>query len=485
MDIKQQKKTVILLTIDALRADHLKSYGYHRNTAPNIERFAEKGSIFLNTITNGPESPTAFSSLFTSILPLLDGGFSPLPPQKIALPQLLKENAIHTYAIHSNPNLGKFFNFNRGFDVFMDGERYKNQSVNSLKQQLSIYVKKLLDYNNLSNKLMYRLKGFNRLKTWLRTKIPFLTEILLPFTPIAYNAPYVANKLISFLKTYQKPLFIWAHFMDVHSPYNPPRRNVLNFRKKDFDISERKFLVEKVYPRIKEIEITPKMIDDLKILYDAEINFVDEYLAIFLEAVKNQIQNNCLIIIAADHGESFYEHGLFGHQGSIYDEVLKIPLIIVELGKKSIKKKIKYSVQLIDITPTILDYFGIKIPENFQGKSLLPMIRGESIKRSNYIISECYQKNGLMKRNRKEGFILLTIRNKGWKYIFDEENDKEFLFNLNLDPQEKNNLINENTKKLSEFRVIKQHHIKKITESYEEKLKITKSIDKLKLDGLK
>jgi len=485
MNKEQQKKAVILLTIDALRADHLKSYGYHRNTAPNIEKFAEKGSIFLNTITNGPESPTAFSSLFTSILPLLDGGFSPLPPQKIALPQLLKENAINTYAIHSNPNLGKFFNFDRGFDVFLDGERYKSQSVNSLKQQLSNYIKKLLDYNNLSNKLMYRLKGFNRLKTWLRTKTPFLTEFLLPFTPIAYNAPYIANKLISFLKTFQKPLFIWAHFMDVHSPYNPPRRNVLNFRKKDFDISERKFLVEKVYPRAKEIEITLKMIDDLKILYDAEINFVDEYLAMFLEVVKKQIQNNCLIIIAADHGESFYEHGLFGHQGSIYDEVLKIPLIIVELGKNSIKKKIQDSVQLIDISPTILDYFGIKIPENFQGISLLPMIRGESIKRKDYILSECYQKNGLMKRNSKEGFILLTIRNQGWKYIFDEEKDTELLFNLKIDPQENNNLINENTEKLAEFRAIKQYHLKKITESFEEKLKITKSIEKLKLDGLK
>lgn len=481
----QQGKAVILLTIDALRADHLKSYGYHRNTAPNIEKLAEKGTIFINAITNGPESPTAFSSLFTSILPLLDGGFSPLPPQKITLPQLLKENDINTYAIHSNPNLGKFFNFNRGFDVFLDGERYKKDSTNSLKHQLSAYIKKLLDYNNLSNKLIYRLKGFNTLKTWLRKKMPFLTEILLPFTPIAYNAPYVVSKLISFIETSQKPLFIWAHFMDVHSPYNPPRRNVLNFRNKDFNITERKFLVEKVYLRAKGIEITPKMIDDLKILYDAEINFIDEYCAILFEAIKKKIQSNCLIIIAADHGESFYEHGFFGHQGSIYDEVLKIPLIIVELSKKSIKKKVKETIQLIDITPTILDYFGIEVPENFQGLSLLSMTRGESIKRKDFVISECYQKSGYMKRNQEEGLILLAIRNQGWKYIFDEENDKEFLFNLNLDPQEENNLIHENTKKLLEFRAIKQHHIKKITESYEEKLKIIKSIDKLKLDGLK
>jgi len=485
MNIEQQKKAVILLTIDALRADHLKSYGYHRNTAPYIEKFAEKGSIFLNTITNGPESPTAFSSLFTSILPLLDGGFSPLPPEKITLPQLLKENRINTYAIHSNPNLGKYFNFNRGFDVFLDGERYKKQSTNSLKHQLIVYIKKIFDYNNLSNKLMYRLKGFNRLKTWLRKKMPFLTDILLPFTPISYNAPYVVNKLISFLETCQKPIFFWAHFMDVHSPYNPPMRNVLNFREKDFNISERKFLVEKVYPKANEIEITPKMINDLKTLYDAEINFVDEYLAVFLETVKRKIQNNCLIIITADHGESFYEHGLFGHQGSIYDEVLKIPLIIVELGKKSIKKEVKDTIQLIDIAPTILEYFGIEIPENFQGLSLLSMTRGESIKRNGFIISECYQKSGLMKRNQEDGFILLAIRNQGWKYIFDEENDKEFLFNLKLDPQENKNLINENTEKLPEFRAIKRYHIKKITESYEEKLKITKSIDKFKLDSLK
>ncbi len=485
MNKDQQEKAVILLTIDALRADHLKSYGYHRNTAPYIEKFAENGSIFLNAITNGPESPTAFSSLFTSILPLLDGGFSPLPPEKITLPQLLKENNINTYAIHSNPNLGKFFDFDRGFDVFLDGERYKRQSKDGLKHKIIAFIKKIFDYNNLSNKLMYRLKGFNRLKIWLRKKMPFLTEILLPFTPIAYNAPYVVNKINSFLKTRQKPIFIWAHFMDVHSPYNPPIQNVLNFRERDFNLSERRFLVEKVYPKAKDIEITPKRIDDLKTLYDAEINFVDEYLAVFLETLKKKFQNNCLIILTADHGESFYEHGLFGHQGTIYEEVLKIPLIIVELGKKSFKKEVKDTIQLIDITPTILEFFEIEIPDNFQGLSLLSLIRGKPIKRNSFIISECYQKGGLMKRNQDDGFILLAIRNQGWKYIYDEENETEFLFNLSIDPHEKNNIINKNVEKISEFRAIKQHHLQKITESYKEKLKIIKSIDKLNLNRIK
>ena len=312
-----------------------------------------------------------------------------------------------------------------------NGPYHKKQPRESLKHQLSVYIKKIFDYDDISFKLMYRLKGFNRLKTWLRKKMPFLTEILLPFTPIAYNAPYIVNKLNSFLKTSQKPIFIWAHFMDTHSPYNPPMRNVLNFREKDFSISERKFLIEKVYSRAKEIEITPKRINDLKTLYDAEINFIDEYLAVFLESVKKKIQNNCLIIITADHGESFYEHELFGHQGTIYEEVLKVPLIIVELGKKSKKKEVKETIQLIDITPTILEYFGLEIPENFQGISLLSMIRGEPTKRNDLIISECYQKNGLMKRNQEDGFVLLAIRNQGWKYIFDEEKNSEFEGEIN------------------------------------------------------
>jgi len=485
MKAERQKKAVILITIDALRAGNLESYGYHRNTAPNIEKFAENGTIFLNAITNGPESPTAFSSLFTSILPFLDGGYSPLPPHKISLPQLLKENGIYTYAIHSNPNLGRYFNYNRGFDVFLDGERYKKQSKNNLTPQLSFYLKKFFNFNNLSNKLMYRVKGFNRLKNWLRKKMPFLTDILLPFTPIAYNAPYIVNKLISFLNSIIKPYFIWAHFMDVHSPYNPPMRNVLNFRKKDFNNTEREFLISKVYSNAGDIKITPKMVRDLQTLYDAEINFVDDCIANFIEIIKKRIKKNCLIIITADHGESFYEHGLFGHQGSVYDEVLKIPLMIIELGKNSIKKKVQEMVQLIDLTPTILEYFSLEIPENFQGVSLLPMIKDESIKMKDFVISECYQKSGLMKRNRKEGFILLAIRNQGWKYIFDEENNAEYLFNLKIDPQEKNNMINKNPEKLSEFRTIKQYHLKKITETYEEKLKITKSIDKLVLDKLK
>lgn len=469
-----QQKAVILITIDALRADHLKSYGYHRNTAPNLEKLTEEGTIFSNAVTNGPETPTAFSSLFTSILPFLDGGYSPLPHQKISFPQLIKENGILTYSIHSNPNLGRFFNYDRGFNVFLDGERYK--STQDIKQNFKFYLKRILYSRNLANKLMYRLRGFNLIKTWFRKKLPLITDILLPFTPIAYNAPYIVSKLKSFLNTTRKPFFIWAHFMDVHHPYNPPAQNVLNFRKKDFNISEREFLTKKVYSMFSKIKKTHNMIEDLKILYDSEINFVDENLWELFNLIKLRIRKQCLIIITADHGESFNEHDRFGHQGSVYEELLKIPLIIVELGEKPARKHIQDTVQLIDIAPTILDYFGIETPETFQGKSLLPLINGESLKRNDIIISECYQKNGIMKRNKNEGSILLAIRKQEWKYIFDEEKKNEFLYNLKLDSQEQINLIKKHPEKLAEFRTIKEYHLKMSSDQFDEKSKIVKAI---------
>ena len=484
-----EKKSVLLITIDALRPDHLKLYNYHRNTSPNLEKFAQKGTNFMNALTNGPETPTSFSSIFTSILPFLDGGYSPLPPQKIPFSQLLRENNIKTYSIHSNPNLGRFFNYDRGFNVFLDGERYKKDSTKyrslNIKQILSSYVKRILNYREIVKFLLYRLKGFNVIKSWFRRKIPFITEILLPFTPIAYNAPYISNKLTSFLKTSKKPFFVWAHFMDVHSPYNPPTQNVLNFRNKDYNISEREFLTKKVYSNLSKIKKTYRMIEDLKLLYDGEINFVDDYLQVILETVKYRIKKDCLIILTADHGESFNEHEIFGHQGSVYEEVLKIPLIIVELGKKPTRKNIHETVQLIDLPPTILDYFGIEIPDTFQGKSLLPLIRGDKLKRNDIIISECYQKNGLMKRNRNEGSILMAIRKKEWKYIFDEEKNTEFLFNLNSDSQEKKNLIKEHPEKINEFRVIKEYHLRKSYDFIEEKSKIVKAIDLLNSNQLK
>ena len=464
------------------------SYGYHRNTAPNLEKLVRDGTMFLNTITNGPETPSAFSTLFTSVLPFLNGGFSPLPSQKISFPQILKENGIFTYGIHSNPNLGKFFNYHRGFDVFLDGERYKEkpqiQHNQGIKSTIFSFIKKTMNYKDLFNKLMYGLKGFNKIKSHLRNRLPFITDILLPFTPIAYNAPYVVNKVVSFLRANKAPLFLWAHFMDVHSPFNPPSKNVHNISGSDIDIKERNFLTKEVWSNPQDYKISESILEKIKILYDAEINYVDSFLNQIFSIIHNKFPKDCLVIITSDHGEAFFEHGVFFHQGNLYDELLKIPLFIVEIGKNHPIKKAESIVQLIDIAPTILDYYGISIPDSFQGRSLLPLLKRDFIDRDVCVISETYQKDGIMKRNRETGYKLISIRSDEWKYIYNEQFDEELLFHLKSDPEEKVNLNTKEKVKLTEFRRIRDSHFEEIT-AVDESSKISKAITQFDFKNIK
>ena len=485
MTENKEDKIVIFITIDALRPDHLNSYGYHRNTAPHLDNFIRNGTKFTDAYTNGAATPSSFSAIFSSILPYLNGGYSPLPLEKLIFPQILQENRIHTIGIHSNPNLSKFFNYGRGFDIFLDGERYKeNKDVKktlSTKNTCYSLIRKILNYKGLFNKIIFNIPFFNKIKSSLRNKIPKITDLLLPFTPMAYNAPYIVNKVIDLLKKNKAPLFLWMHFMDAHSPYNPPTKFVERFRKKDFTLSERKFLIEPIYHMNAQVPISPKNIEDLKVLYDAEISFIDDSLKALFSFINKNLNQKCLVIITSDHGESFYEHNTFGHQGSVYDELLKIPLFIREMGEDQNPKSSKNFVQLIDIAPTILNYFNLDIPEDFQGINIFSVLNGKELERKELLITECYQKGGVMKRNNDEGFKLISIRTPDWKYIIDEEKGSEFLFNLKNDPVEKYNLIDVNKEELLNFRIIKDYHLQKVSEK-DEKSRIVDTLKNLNID---
>ncbi len=176
-------------------------------------------------------------------------------------------------------------------------------------------------------------------------------------------------------------------------------------------------------------------------LYDGEINYVDDKLAKLFKFLEKRFKKNCLVIITSDHGEGFYEHKFLNHGGYAYDELLKIPLFMVEMGNRNVAKSAHELVQLIDIGPTILDYFKIKIPDLFQGESLLPLLEGKSLERERFVISESYRKNGRFIREKEKGFRIFSIRTQKWKYILNEEEKKEYLFNLVEDPDELKNLI--------------------------------------------
>ena len=208
-----------------------------------------------------------------------------------------------------------------------------------------------------------------------------------------------------------------------------------------------------------------------------------EHLSILLDYISTRFRNDCLVLILADHGESFFEHGFFNHQGNVYDELLRVPLIVKELGHKKNVKSVPEIVQFIDIAPTILDFLKIPIPEEYSGQSLLPLIRGEKIKTEDLIITETYQKEGKMKRNNDEGYKLISFRTSEWKFIYDEENNKEYLFNIITDPKEKFDLLNQETEITECFRKKLHQHIKLI-EEVNEKSKLSSIVKDLDFSKL-
>ena len=99
---------ILLITIDALRADHVGYYGYKRKTSPAIDKLAKQSIVFKNAFSNGPFTPAAFPSILASVYPLQYGNYTPLPKQATLVSEVLKKAKYKTAGFHSNPYLSKF-----------------------------------------------------------------------------------------------------------------------------------------------------------------------------------------------------------------------------------------------------------------------------------------------------------------------------------------------------------------------------------------
>ncbi|MCM8774401.1 MAG: sulfatase [Candidatus Omnitrophica bacterium] len=380
---------VILITVDALRADHLSCYGYPRQTSPNIDNLAKLGVTFLNCFATSSGTVQSSVGLLTGRYlqtdkigsdwnNALDGKFT-------TLAEYLKHFGYYTIAVLTNGTYRRGRGFEQGFDYF----HVNNITNDKDAEKLTAMVVDLLNKN----------QG-------------------------------------------KKPLFIWAHYIEPHAPYY--------FRQEYF----KTFQGDRLYKdNDKILKLKPEDLDKgfwykdwtskgyippvvfhrdnyslnyYIACYDTEILYVDYCIGNLL---KN-LNNDTVIILTADHGESLGEHNVyFSHGENIYDEVLHIPLIIKDNRCFKGGKLIKEVVSSIDIVPTILNrvnpfwYFLNKV--KFDGIDLRTVILNKNVLRK-YIYSYLH-------------WLGISIRdvNKNIKYIL-HKNGKEELYVL---PDEDNNLI--------------------------------------------
>lgn len=388
----KRKPNVVLFGIDSLLADHMSCYGYHRLTTPYIDRFAEGGTLFENTFSPHIPTTSAYASMLTGrdcfgtqVVALRHKG--PLRPEVRTLAEILKEEGYNTTCVGFSGNPAS-----RGFD-------------------------KYLDY-----------PGWGSWDEGRSPKAQRLNDVAIP----------ELNQLVAD----DKPFFLFLRHMDPHSPYLPPapyERMFYHGDETDPDNKSMEPVMEfKPFRDFFASWMPPGITDKDYIIaqYDGAIAYMDACIqAIFTALETHGVLDETIVVINGDHGETLYDHDCYFDHHGIYDVTLHVPLIIRYPGKVPAGERVAGFNQHKDLVPTILELAEIQTNDEFDGRSLLPMARGEvPSHESEFYITECTWM-------RKHGW-----RTPEWKLIVALEPDFHFkpeieLYNLVTDPAENNNVV--------------------------------------------
>jgi len=425
---------VILVSIDTLGANHLPCYGYKRNTAPNLCRFAKENVLFTNSFSNAPWTLPSHFSIFTSLYPKHHGMEHPkdsLDEKITTVTEIFKSKGYDTMYVGplDDPNLPLEKGLGRGFDTIEDS-KYRDIAT------WDKGYKKLIDNAKKGKSTFLFLHTY-----WV-------------------HAPYVVGDLgrkninYTFTKASipEIPLMVKNVNKFTQGFYEYMLQNgdeeIVDALKQTTDLSqaEKKFKslmnerkgVKNIFFGDYYLETLAKSDSTVlygRDLYDELIYYLDNSIArLFSLLSKKELANNTVLIITSDHGEEFMEHGNVAHPGNdLFNTLTATPLIMYIPGIK--ERNIPQLVQSIDVAPTMLNLVGIDKPTTFEGIDLTGLIqKRDNAKTNTYLIS-----NGIGIDSIRDSKLKLYVSYPGFK-----NSEKMKLFDLQKDPSEQHNVISEN-----------------------------------------
>lgn len=322
---------VILITIDAWRADAFGGPPGGPTLTPNLDGFARSAVVFRQCRAQASWTSPSLGTLHTGQYPMvhLTTADRPLGTSQPTLAEVLRAAGYDTKAIVANRLLGRASGLARGFAY------YHYWDHNRFLEWLGYYE----TYYYYLEESLYRQRNTKPGEQEKHTRV-------------------ITDRLVNILKApRRRPLFLWAHYLDPHTPYHPPAAFVRP--------ADRRFLG-------KVIHGDKRYADVLRRFYDGEVRYVDAELGRVLPLIKP----NALVIITSDHGEEFWEHDGYDHGRTLYDEVLRVPLIVRWPGGPV--GVTDAPVGLVDIAPTVVASVGLAVPATMQGRDISAAASGAS-----------------------------------------------------------------------------------------------------------
>ncbi len=367
-----RRDNVLLICIDTLRADHLSCYGYHRDTSPTLDSLASRGCLFTRAIAQSSWTLPSHASLFTSRYVRSHGVGSvweALAPGVPTLGGVLRDAGYATGAVISSRSLDPRFGIATGFD------RYDLTCCTGVR-------------SDVRNPCTHA-----RATAWLR-------------------------------EWQDSPFFLFVHYWDVHAAYAPPPPYDTVFtgdvppKGAEHAVTEYEGDTHPERPGARERDLTVA-------LYDGEIAHTDHYVRELLHEVDRLgLSDRTLVIVTSDHGEEFLDHSGWGHGQTLYQEVIRVPLIWAEPKGVLRGRVVDQIVQLVDVAPSVLDFLGLRPPEKMEGASFLrSMMNGPAEPRTAF--SEVRTHGGLY-----------SVLRDDTKLIYSLDGSEVVAYDLAVDPAE-------------------------------------------------
>lgn len=351
------RPNIVLLTIDALSAQHMSLYGYPRPTTPELAGFASGAVTFDRAYSNGNFTTPGIATILTGTLPWTHRALQlPVWPRvstrRTSLPAVLRRAGYTTGYVSTNAYAGGSM---QGFGEYFQFARTDRLGhVTLCADGLSAYLRYVCAASELPP-----LEEMQRLAARFR-----------PASDNLEHDPRLATEpALHWLETVDrsKPIFLWVHLFPPHSPYAAPRPWLGEFdhSRQDRDAAQ----TEPSWGWIQS-RLSSERVYTLEARYDEATAYADYYAGQFLERVLGLLGPNTAIVITADHGESF-AHGYGAHTGpGLYDEIVHIPLIL-KLPDETAGRRCDDVVEQADIAPTLAALAGIPAPASWEGRSLV------------------------------------------------------------------------------------------------------------------